>query len=274
MASQNSFNTRTPITVGGDTLNIFSLPALEKAGFPNVAPAAVLAEDPAREPAAPRGRAVRRSRRTSRRSAGWDVMCRGAEGDLPSRRRACCCRTSPASRRWSISRPCATASCRLGGDPDARSTRSSRSSSSSITRCRSTTLGSATPLELNAELEFAPQPRALHVPALGPGGLRQLPRRAARHRHRPPGQPRVPRAGRSVRETVGRPRAGVSRHAGRHRLAHHDGQRPWRGRLGRRRHRGRGGDAGPADLDADSAGRSASAWSAACPKARPRPTSC
>ena len=37
MASQNSFNTRTPITVGGDTLNIFSLPALERAGFPNVA---------------------------------------------------------------------------------------------------------------------------------------------------------------------------------------------------------------------------------------------
>src|SRR4029078_7719782 len=37
MASQNSFNTRTPITVGGDTLDIFSLPALEKAGFPNVA---------------------------------------------------------------------------------------------------------------------------------------------------------------------------------------------------------------------------------------------
>jgi aconitate hydratase A / 2-methylisocitrate dehydratase len=37
MASQNSFNTRTPITVGGDTFHIFSLPALEKAGFPNVA---------------------------------------------------------------------------------------------------------------------------------------------------------------------------------------------------------------------------------------------
>jgi aconitate hydratase len=37
MASQNSFNTRTPITVGGDTFHIFSLPALEKAGFSNVA---------------------------------------------------------------------------------------------------------------------------------------------------------------------------------------------------------------------------------------------
>src|SRR6185312_11439831 len=36
MASQNSFNARTPITVGADTFHIFSLPALEKAGFPNV----------------------------------------------------------------------------------------------------------------------------------------------------------------------------------------------------------------------------------------------
>ena len=40
-----------------------------------------------------------------------------------------------------------------------------------------------------------------------------------------------------------RPRAGLPRHAGRHRLAHDDGQRPGRAGLGRRRHRGRGGDA-------------------------------
>jgi aconitate hydratase len=37
MASQNSFDTRTPLSVGGETFHIFSLPALEKAGFPNVA---------------------------------------------------------------------------------------------------------------------------------------------------------------------------------------------------------------------------------------------
>ena len=40
------------------------------------------------------------------------------------------------------------------------------------------------------------QPGALRVPALGPGRVRRLQGRAARHRHRPPGQPRVPRAGR------------------------------------------------------------------------------
>src|SRR3954468_23545154 len=37
MASQNSFNTRIPLSVGGDTVNIFSLPALERAGYPNLA---------------------------------------------------------------------------------------------------------------------------------------------------------------------------------------------------------------------------------------------
>jgi len=37
MGSNNSFATRTPLTVGGETVQIFSLPALEKAGFPSIA---------------------------------------------------------------------------------------------------------------------------------------------------------------------------------------------------------------------------------------------
>ena len=53
-----------------------------------------------------------------------------------------------------------------------------------------------------------------------------------------------------VREAGGRRDGGVPRHAGRHRLAHDDDQRARRARLGRRRHRGRGGDARPADADA------------------------
>ena len=40
------------------------------------------------------------------------------------------------------------------------------------------------------------QPRALRVPALGPAGVRQLPRRPAGDRDLPPGQPRVPERGR------------------------------------------------------------------------------
>ncbi len=52
-----------------------------------------------------------------------------------------------------------------------------------------------------------------------------------------------------------RRRLGLSRHPRRHRLAHHDGQRPRRPRLGRRRHRGRGRHARPAGLHAHPAGR-------------------
>ena len=52
----------------------------------------------------------------------------------------------------------------------------------------------------------------------------------------------------------GRRHARVSRHARRHRLAHDDGEWARRGRLGRRRHRGGGGDARAALVDADPAG--------------------
>ena len=52
----------------------------------------------------------------------------------------------------------------------------------------------------------------------------------------------------------GRRRSRLPRHPRRHRLAHDDDQRPQRARLGRRRDRGRGGDARPADLDAAAAG--------------------
>ena len=43
------------------------------------------------------------------------------------------------------------------------------------------------------------EPRALRVPPLGPAGVLELPRRAAGHGHRPPGEPRVPGARRRER---------------------------------------------------------------------------
>ena len=84
-----------------------------------------------------------------------------------------------------------------------------------------------------------------------------------------PGEPRVPRARRR-----GPRRRRVPGHARRHRLAHDDGQRARRARLGRRRHRGRGRDARPAAVDARAAGRRLQAQRRAVAKARPRPTSC
>ncbi len=94
------------------------------------------------------------------------------------------------------------------------------------------------------------QPGALPVPALGADGVQRVQGRAARHRHRAPGQHRVPGP-----YGDGARRSGVPRHGRRHRLAHHDGQRPGRAGLGRRRHRGRGGDARPAGEHAHPAGR-------------------
>ncbi len=86
----------------------------------------------------------------------------------------------------------------------------------------------------------------------------------------PPGQPRVPRARRRRARRQGR----LPRHARRHRLAHDDDQRPRRARLGRRRHRGRGGDARRSRSRCSSRRSSASSSRASCPRARPRPTSC
>ena len=56
-------------------------------------------------------------------------------------------------------------------------------------------------------------------------------------------------------DVAGAPPVGVPGYRLRHRLAHDDGERARRRRLGRRRNRGGGRDARTAELDADSAGR-------------------
>ena len=63
MSTVNSFKTRQTLQAGGRSVEYFSLPALQAAGFPGVAQPAVLAQDPAREPAAPRGWALRQGGR-------------------------------------------------------------------------------------------------------------------------------------------------------------------------------------------------------------------
>ena len=90
---------------------------------------------------------------------------------------------------------------------------------------------------------------ALRVPAMGEGVVPQLPRRPARHRDLSPGEPRAPRPRRLHAERPLR-RAGVPGHPRGDRLPHADDQRAGRGRVGRGRDRGGGGDARPADLDA------------------------
>ena len=124
-------------------------------------------------------------------------------------------------------------------------------------------------LELNMKLEFKRNARALPVPEMGHAGVRHVQGRAARHRHRAPGEPRIPRA-RRAREG----RRLLSRHARRHRLAHDDDQRHRRRRLGRRRHRGRSRHARPAGVLPDARRRRRASHGRAATKASPRPTSC
>ena len=50
----------------------------------------------------------------------------------------------------------------------------------------------------NVDLEYQPQHGALRVPEMGIEGARQFPGRAPRHRHLPPGEPRIYRPGRVV----------------------------------------------------------------------------
>ncbi len=92
------------------------------------------------------------------------------------------------------------------------------------------------------------------------------------HRHRPPGQPRVPGDRGHGSGGWRRPAGRLPGHARRHRFAHDDGQRPGRPRLRRRRHRGRGRPARPAALPADAARRRCPPpWSAAARLDRDRP---
>ena len=98
------------------------------------------------------------------------------------------------------------------------------------------------------------QHRTVPASALGAASVRRHERRAAGDGHLPSGQPRIPVQGRSDPDRRRHDR-GAAGHAGRDRLAHHDGQRPRGARLGRGRDRGRGRDARPAAVHAGARGR-------------------
>ena len=53
--------------------------------------------------------------------------------------------------------------------------------------------GTPTAFARNVELEYERNGERYTLPEMGPAGLPQFPRRAARHRHLPPGQPRISR---------------------------------------------------------------------------------
>ena len=109
----------------------------------------------------------------------------------------------------------------------------------------------------NVEEEYKQNQERYEFLKWGQRAFSNFSRGAARHRHLPPGQSRISRPDRldeegedDHRQEDRHVRGRLSRHAGRHRFAHHHGQRPRRARLGRRRHRGGSCDARPAAVDA------------------------
>ena len=153
MSTVNSFGTRTALAVGGRTYQMFSLPALERAGFPEIArlpfSLKILLENLLRHED---GRFVKAGRHRGAGALGRQEH--GAEGDLLRAGARAAAGLHRRARRSSISRRCATASSGSAAIRT-RSIRCSRSSSSSITRCRSTTSARRNAFQLNAELEFA-----------------------------------------------------------------------------------------------------------------------
>ena len=113
--------------------------------------------------------------------------------------------------------------------------------------------GTSKSLGQNVKREYEQNQERYRFLKWGQQAFSNFSRRAARHRHLPSGQSRISRPDRLDREGEARRQDGrsrLSRYAGRHRQPHHHGQRPRGARLGRRRHRGGGGDARPAAVDA------------------------
>ena len=254
MATLDSFKSCTSLSVGDKSYTMYSLLDAEKNGLPDVSRLPFCHEGAAREPAALRGRPHRHQGR-HRGGRGLDrQQGQGREGDrLPPGARA----DAGLHRRAGRRRPCRHARRdeeprrRPAQDQPARAGRSRHRPLGHRRRVRH-----AAGLRQERRDRIPAQRRALPVPEMGPDGLQQLLRRAAGHRHLPPGQSRIPVADGVEPQDRGRAdRVRLSGHARRHRFAHHDGERARGARLGRRRHRGRGGDARPADLDADPRGR-------------------
>ena len=228
MASKNSFDTRTPLTAGGQTFEIFSLRGAREGRLSVDRPAAVLAEDPAREPAAPRGRAVRRPRGHPGagglgrhvRSAEGDCLHAGARAAAGLHRRAGGRRSGRDARRHGPARRRSAQ-----GQPAA----AGRAGHRSLGAGRSLHRGNSA--DLNAALEFTRNRERYTFLRWG---------QEAFHNFRvvPPDtgivhQVNLEYLARVIfREEADGRAARLPGHAGRHRLAHHDGQRPRRGRAG------------------------------------------
>ena len=265
----NTFDARSTFQVDGKTYPLLPARRPEPRRARRLTPA-ILAEDPAGKPAAARGR-CHGHRRRHQGPGLLESEGRARDGDRvpPQPGAAPGLHRRPGDRRpGRHARRDAAAGRRPPQDQPAPAGRAGDRPLGPGQRGRH-----AAGLRRQRRAGVRAEPRAICLPPLGAGRVRQLPGRPARYRHRPSGQPRVP-GPRRLRGRAGRGPRGVPGHAGRHRLAHDDDQRPGRAGLGRRRHRGRGRHAGTAGLDAGPTGRRLQADRNSAARGRPRPTSC
>ncbi len=204
--------------------------------------AAVFAQGAAREPAAQRGRPHGHQRgHPGRRAMAQDQVLgprarlpAGARADAGFHRRARSGRSRRHARRHEDAR---------------RRSEEDQSAGPGRPRHRSFGRGQLFRLQHRFQKErrrrVQAEPGALPVSQMGAALVRGFPRGAARHRHLPSGQSRISFADRldgegedQIPRQGRRHRACLSGHAGRHRLAHDDGEWAFRSRLGRGRHRG------------------------------------
>ena len=148
--SENSYDARAELDVGGTTFTYYALDALQSKYDVARLPFSlkVLLENVA----AQRGRG-RRPQGGRRGASPRGTTAPSRARRSPSRPRAWCCRTSPACRRSSTSPRCATRSPTWAATRP-RSSRSSPPSWSSTTPCRSTPSARRDSFAKNAELEF------------------------------------------------------------------------------------------------------------------------
>ena len=118
-----------------------------------------------------------------------------------SRRRACSCRTSPACPRSSTSPRCATR-CATSAAIPAKINPLLPAELVIDHSVQVDEFANRLAIQRNAELEFQRNRERYAFLRWGQTAFDELQGRAAEHRHRPPGQPRVPRAGGRGRATA------------------------------------------------------------------------
>ncbi len=191
--SDDSFKTRKTLTVGKQTVRLLQ-PSGRRAGRGRRGqPLADVVEDPARESAAIR----RRQHRAQGRHQGAGQLGRYAAAGRRDRLSTGARADAGFHRRSRRCRPRGDAQRGRGGR-----TRSEDHQSAVAGRSRHRPLRDGRQVRHQQGVRRkrrhrnGAQSRALSVPALGPDRIRQLPRRAARHRHLSSGEPRIPREGR------------------------------------------------------------------------------